>query len=88
MSDGDCFRRLTYRQTDVLALLALGATAAESARVLGVSVSTVEHDRSRLYEKLDASGAPHVVAVAYETGLLPVQRDRKGRLATLLHRHR
>jgi len=83
-----CFGRLTYRQTDVLALLALGATAAESACVLGVSVSTVEHERSALQAKLGARSAPQVVAVAYETGLLPVQRDRNERLAVLLRRQR
>jgi DNA-binding CsgD family transcriptional regulator len=84
--DNDGSAELTYRQTDVLGLLALGLTAEESAAVLGISASTVEHERGKLRERLGAKTPPHVVAIAYETKLLPLKTERRARLEELIRR--
>lgn len=75
---------LSYRQKDVLGLLALGFTVEESANVLGVSTSTLEHERGRLRKKLGAKAPPHAVAIAFETKLLPLSAERRERLARLI----
>jgi DNA-binding CsgD family transcriptional regulator len=84
VQDNDDSGELTYRQTDVLGLLALGLTAEESAAVLGVSASTVEHERGKLRKRLGATTPPQVVAIAYETKLLPLKTERQERLAELI----
>jgi DNA-binding CsgD family transcriptional regulator len=76
-----------YRQKDVLALLARGLSAAESARVLGVSTSTIEHERTELRRALGARTPPHLVAIAYETGILPLEAARLQRLESLIRTH-
>ncbi len=84
LSDDDSDGSLPYRQKDVLALLARGLTAAESARVLDISASTVEHERVALRRVLDAKTPPHLVAIAYETRLLPLTTSRRERLEALI----
>lgn len=63
--------RLSAREHQVLAALAAGHTAPETARELHVSVSTVKHHRIRLFAKLGATKAAQAVAIAYQTGILP-----------------
>jgi DNA-binding CsgD family transcriptional regulator len=76
--------RLSFRETDVLALIALGLTAAQSAYLLGTSVSTVEHDRGALRRKLGARSLAHAVAIAFEARLLPLPARRQARLSKLV----
>lgn len=76
-----------YRQKDVLALLALGFGVEESSRVLEVSTSTIEHERSALRRAFGARTPPHLVAIAYESGILPLERSRLERLQALIRRH-
>jgi DNA-binding CsgD family transcriptional regulator len=85
VSRDDACEPVTYRQRDVLALLALGLTAAESGRALDVSPSTVEHERASLRRSLGARTPPHLVAIAYESKLLPISGSRRERLANLIH---
>jgi DNA-binding CsgD family transcriptional regulator len=75
---------LSYRQLDVLALLARGCSVLESAVALRVSPSTVEHERGALRSKLGAKALPHAVAIAFETKLLPLRAERRARLQMLL----
>ncbi|GGS07243.1 response regulator transcription factor [Deinococcus sedimenti] len=47
--------RLTDREREVLAGLMAGQTGKQSARVLGISVRTVESHRAHLFEKLEVA---------------------------------
>lgn len=73
-----------HRQTDVLALLADGFSVSESARVLRVSDSTIEHERTALRRALRARTPPQLVALAYEKGILPLEPGRRERLDELI----
>lgn|GEM_PF-2710036 len=61
---------LTVREAEVLNLVARGFTYTESARHLGVSVSTVRTHARHLYEKLDAHNKTEAVYEARQLGLL------------------
>lgn len=63
---------LTYRERDVLAGLADGETAEETAARLYLSSETVRSYRKRVIAKLGARNGPHAVAEAYKRGLLRI----------------
>lgn len=63
--------RLSRRETDVLACVALGATNAEIAERLGLREGTVKAYLGSAMSKLDASTRHAAVARARRTGLLP-----------------
>jgi DNA-binding NarL/FixJ family response regulator len=59
-------RRLTPRETEVLALIACGRTNSEIARELVLSVRTVERHIENIYAKIGATGkAARAIATAY-----------------------
>jgi DNA-binding NarL/FixJ family response regulator len=62
---------LTQREREVLRLLALGHTNAEVARLLHLSVRTVETHRANLQAKLGVAGRADLVRHARERGLVP-----------------
>lgn len=62
--------RLTPAEERILALLALGHTNAEMARLTGVSVRTVETHRSRVHQKLGRRNRAELVRHAWASGLL------------------
>lgn len=62
--------RLTERESDAAVLLAYGHTNHEIARRLGVSVRTVEAERSRLMRKLGCERRSELVRWALERRLL------------------
>jgi two-component system response regulator NreC len=62
--------RLTLREHDVLALLALGHTSAEMADHLYLSVRTVESYRSHLFRKFGAASRAELIRAAKQRGLL------------------
>lgn len=62
--------RLTKREAEVLRLLALGHTNAETASVLGVAKRTIEAHRERIREKLDLKTRAEMVRYATEAGLI------------------
>jgi len=61
---------LTPRETDVLRLAALGHTNPEVARVLHVSLRTVETHRSHIQDKLGLSRRADLVRFALDHGLM------------------
>lgn len=68
-SDHDC-GALTPRETEVLALLAEGASNKAIARRLGISVHTAKFHVGSLLDKLDATGRTDAVAHAARLGVL------------------
>ena len=62
--------RLTARETEVLSLLAEGASNKTIARKLAISVHTAKFHVASILEKLDATGRTDAVAHAVRLGLL------------------
>jgi DNA-binding NarL/FixJ family response regulator len=60
---------LTPREIEVLGLLAGGATNAQIAETLALTVGTVRWYTIRIYQKIDARGRPDAVAYALRHGL-------------------
>jgi DNA-binding NarL/FixJ family response regulator len=65
---------LSPRQSEVLQLVAQGKSTKEIARLLGLSVKTVETHRSRLMQQLDVHEVTGLVRYAMRMGL--VRHDR------------
>jgi two-component system response regulator NreC len=61
---------LSPRETEVLRLVALGYSAQQIAKELGISVSTVETHRTHVSEKLGLHGRAQLVRYALNAGLL------------------
>lgn len=61
---------LTAREREVLQLIAEGKTTKEIAKLLGVSVKTVESHRARLMDKLDIRQTAGLVRYAIRRGLI------------------
>lgn len=61
---------LTPRETEVLALLAEGASNKAIARRLGISVHTAKFHVGSLLDKLDATGRTDAVAQAARQGVI------------------
>ncbi len=68
--DGGALARLTVRETQVLTLLARGATNPEIARTLSYSLTTVKDDTRAVYRKLGVTGRAEAAALAGELGLV------------------
>ncbi len=60
---------LTRREREVLALLAKGATYEDAARLLGISLGTVQSHVKSLYRKLEVSSKAEAAAEAVRRGL-------------------
>lgn len=61
---------LTDREVDVLRLIAMGHTNAESANILHVALRTVEHHRSAISRKLGLRSRAELVRYASQHGLI------------------
>lgn len=61
---------LSRRETEVLRLVALGYSAQQIGKELGISVSTVETHRTHVSEKLGLHGRAQLVRYALNAGLL------------------
>ncbi|MET9922533.1 response regulator [Streptomyces sp. NPDC059605] len=68
--DGDVFARLTTREREVVALVAQGMSNEEITRELVISPATTKTHVSRALAKLDARDRAHLVALAYQNGLI------------------
>ncbi|MFI7072086.1 response regulator transcription factor [Micromonospora sediminicola] len=55
----------------LLALIAEGHTAAQIARRLGTSLRAVAAQKERIFRRIGAVNAPHAVAIAIRTRLIP-----------------
>ncbi len=64
---------LTTREAEVLRHVALGHTNAETARLVGVSMRTVESSRSSIQRKLDLQTRAELVRFALDNGMLHPQ---------------
>ncbi len=69
-SDGNPFDRLTPRQREILQLIAEGHTMQDIARILSISLKTVETHRAQLMERLDIYDVPGLVRYAIRIGLV------------------
>jgi DNA-binding NarL/FixJ family response regulator len=65
---------LTPRQREILQLIAEGHSTKEIARILHVSVKTVETHRTQLMERLDIHGIAGLVRYAIQAGMLNAER--------------
>jgi DNA-binding NarL/FixJ family response regulator len=65
---------LTPRQREILQLIAEGYSTKEIARILHVSVKTVETHRIQLMERLDIHGVAGLVRYAIRAGMLNVDK--------------
>jgi len=61
---------LTARQREILQMIAEGHSTREIARVLNVSIKTIETHRSRLMDRLDIHDVPGLVRFAIRAGLV------------------
>ncbi|MFE7614711.1 response regulator [Streptomyces sp. NPDC057496] len=68
--NGDVFARLTTREREVVALVAQGMSNEEITRELVISPATTKTHVSRALSKLDARDRAHLVALAYQHGLI------------------
>jgi DNA-binding NarL/FixJ family response regulator len=68
--ESSSLERLTPRQREVLQLIAEGHTTQEIARILGISVKTVETHRAQLMEQLDIHDIAGLVRYAIRVGLV------------------
>jgi DNA-binding CsgD family transcriptional regulator len=75
--------RLTRREREVLALLAVGHTNRQVAGLLHISVRTAESHRASLQRKLELRSRSELVRVALANGLVGSDHDRPARLARL-----
>jgi DNA-binding CsgD family transcriptional regulator len=62
--------QLTFRQREILQLVANGQTTKQIAELLGISVKTVEAHRLRLMHRLEIDNIPGLVRFAIRTGLV------------------
>jgi DNA-binding NarL/FixJ family response regulator len=70
LSSTESERRLTERETELLALLARGATYAQCASALGIGVGTVQGYVKNIYGKLDVSSKAEAAVAAVRLGLV------------------
>jgi DNA-binding CsgD family transcriptional regulator len=62
--------QLTFRQREILQLVAGGQTTKQIAGLLGISIKTVEAHRLRLMRRLEVDNIPGLVRFAIRTGLV------------------
>jgi DNA-binding CsgD family transcriptional regulator len=62
--------QLTFRQREILQLVAGGQTTRQIAGLLGISIKTVEAHRLRLMRRLEVDNIPGLVRFAIRTGLV------------------
>ena len=69
----DPLQRLSFRERQVLQMVAEGHTAGEIGTRLSLSPKTVETYRSRLMDKLDVHDLPGLVKFAIQHGIIPLE---------------
>lgn len=66
----DALSRLTGREREVLQLISEGKTNKESARILSLSINTVESHRKHVMGKLDLHNTAEIVRFAVRNGIV------------------
>lgn len=61
---------LSLRQREVMFWAAEGKTRADTAAILGVAESTIQHHRTKVFEKLGSLSLAHAVALCFRHGLI------------------
>lgn len=61
---------LTYRERQILELVAAGKTSREIAAMLGLSVKTVDNHRTHILQKLQARNKVEAITIAMQRGLI------------------
>lgn len=61
------------RDVEILTLVAQGAGDADAAQRLGISTETVKDHLRRMSRRWGCKGRAHLVATAYQTGLLKIR---------------
>lgn len=69
VSAADDLAALSARETEVLQLLAKGISYAETGRLLGIGLGTVQSHVKTIYRKLDVSSKAEATALAVRAGL-------------------
>ena len=67
-------KKLAKRELEILALIADGLNSKEIANVLQNSPRTIENMRARMILKLGARNVAHMVAIAYQKGILKLNK--------------
>ena len=73
MVDRPAIQRLTFRQREILQLIAEGNSTQEIANLLSISVKTVETHRLQLMERLDIHDVVGLVRFAIRVGLVSIE---------------
>ena len=73
MVDRTAIQRLTFRQREILQLIAEGNSTQEIANLLSISVKTVETHRMQLMERLDIHDVAVLVRFAIRVGLVSIE---------------
>lgn len=68
--DQSPFSVLTPRETEIVALIAVGNTQQQIADQLGISLKTLEHHRTHINEKMGKKSIAELVRLAYTWGLV------------------
>jgi DNA-binding NarL/FixJ family response regulator len=71
--DRPAIERLTFRQREILQLIAEGNSTQEIANILNISVKTVETHRMQLMERLDIHDVVGLVRFAIRVGLVTLE---------------
>jgi DNA-binding NarL/FixJ family response regulator len=61
---------LTYRERQILELVAGGRTSREIAQTLGLSIKTVDNHRTHILQKLQARNKVEAITIAMQRGLI------------------
>lgn len=65
--------KLRPREIDVLKHVVQGIGVDESAEILGICPRTIDTYRGRAMARLGGKTMPHAVAIAFRTGVLPIE---------------
>ena len=68
---------LTFREREVLVLIAEGQSNKEIASKLGIGVRTIETHRERIMRRLDIHSVAGLTKFAIANGLVPLEGDRQ-----------
>ena len=75
LPEGELFRSLSPRESEILVRIAVGLTNIEIGRELFISEKTVRNHVTRIFEKLGVASRAQAIVLAKDHGLLPAKRS-------------